>query len=870
MRKQLLSYLILFTISSFVYCQSDKDSGSLQVAGSALKLMENQITYSVKDFRGEEHQNPDMGCELSDYGSWYDAAYCSGINRFIINTLRHHTYDQSGFNTTQDIGQISLILQTNVGKIIDGSKGKCEVNWYPYGWETTTKQDNLEIESHLFFSSFNTITLTVKVKNTDSASIIIVPGLLVTGRSEYDGKTGGLITGSTDDSKRVRWSNKRIGKSCDPKDYTDVLIIGSSAGDVHASFLPQYFQTGQNDSIYKILYGSGSPMLRSNVGTGIITSLPLILNYKQTTEFAFYIASGPDFNTTQKTAVAAGQDLAANGPGNIFARVKNDWDNYFSSLPKLYKPSEKELKLYYSSALSLRVNHVMLKRLPGVSGEGSTSSAGVPFDDYSESGGGQAQLYDASCPARGGFNLFFQSDACWNILGYLDINTAWAAGHALPVLDPTCIIMDPHYYWSMWELYSRIPDTAQQHQFARLVYPLLKETYKVWTTRIDIDHNLLCSTPNNWDDGPRADLLFREARDIPGQWNSWWDDWVRMSRDNYLEDPASSSLLAYGTVVMQRLANILGYTNDAEEWAKQYNKSITAIDSLWDEKAGYWTVRYKHHLRDNVLTSSILYPVFTDMCRDTAKIRRVIEDHILNPSEFNGPYPIPTVAYNSPRYYKQKPPRTNEAGGLWRGNIWMPEAWIIVKGLYKYGYEDQANDIAHRLTGMMSRQEQWTRDFPQFGSMPAEYYDSRTGAGQHIRKFSWTSAVAMEFLLGNFQNERVLGTNARLDSKINGHLREIYEFQSGRSLFRVKTIKTVFPYLQMASMDSLPIEKSTRVKFGFSDPAGNFGGCSIFFSADPALWSVFNVTRNIILKPDVEGYYKVDIGEQLMLINLKK
>ena len=181
-----------------------------------------------------------------------------------------------------------------------------------------------------------------------------------------------------------------------------------------------------------------------------------------------------------------------------------------------------------------------------------------------------------------------------------------------------------------------------------------------------------------------------------------------------------------------------------------------------------------------MLTSSILYPVFTDVCRDPARIRRVIESHILNPAEFNGPYPIPTVAYNDPRYYKQKPPRTDQEGGLWRGNIWLPEAWIIVKGLYKYGYEAEATDMAHRLTGMMSHQAQWSKSNPQFACVPAEFYDSRTGQAQNIRRFSWTSAVAMDFLLGNYQNERVLGTNPERDRAINGHLRESLISRAGK------------------------------------------------------------------------------------------
>jgi Trehalase len=418
----------------------------------------------------------------------------------------------------------------------------------------------------------------------------------------------------------------------------------------------------------------------------------------------------------------------------------------------------------------------------------------------------------------------------------------------------------------MWELYSRLPDSKKQKQLAALMYPLFKENYRVWTTQVDIDHNLLCATPNNWDDNPRADLLFKEATDIPGQWNSWWDDLVKGSRDHFLEDPAASSQLAYGTAIMGRFAKILGKDQEAADWARQFQKHVQAIDTLWDEEKGYWIVTYRHTLKDKVLTSSILYPIFTDVCRDPARIRRVIESHILNPAEFNGRYPIPTVAYNDPRYYKQKPPRSDQEGGLWRGNIWMPEAWIIVKGLYKYGYEAEATDIARRLIDMMSHQAQFTQDTPQFASVPAEYYDSRNGQAQNIRRFSWTSAVAMDFLLGNYQNERMLGTNPERDRAINGHLREIFDFKSGKSLFRVKTIKTVFPLLRMTSADGLPIDQSAKVEFSFSDPAANFAGATIDFSADPSRWSVIEKTKDVPLKPDANGYYYATLGTELMLI----
>ncbi len=833
----------------------------------ALRLMTNQNTYLVKDFTGDEHQRPEMGCELSDFGSWYDIAYSGGINRFWMNSVRHHTYDQVGFNAANDVGLLALFFQTASGELIDGSGGECAVNWYPYGWKTTTRQSGLEIGSQAFFTAFNTVVVLVKVRNAGSETTALTPSLLVTDRSEYDGQTGGLIVGAAAPRGRLAWCIRRVGKSVDPKDYTDSLLIGSTLGTLHAAFLPCYLASGRGNELEVALRGTSSPALEAKTGAAVARADPLKLAPGETREFAFYVAAGADDATAGKTADRAEHDLATTGLAGIVSRLERDWSDYLVALPKLWHPSEEDLKLYYSAALALRTNRLVLHG-PAATPAGSSSSAGLPADDAGAAGESGA-WYDSSCPGRGAFNLFFQSDACWNVLGYLDINPDWAAGHAVPILVPPCIIMDPHYYWSVWELYSRLTDSGKQQAFAALVYPLLKENYRVWTTQIDLDHNLLCATPNNWDDGPRADLLFKEATDLPGQWNSWWNDWVKDSRDHFLEDPAASSQLAYGTVIMGRLARILGKNQEAAEWEERFEQHAQAIDTLWDEEKGYWIVTYRHALKDTVLTSSILYPVFTDVCRDPARIRRVIENHILNPKEFNGPYPIPTVAYNDPRYYRQKPPRTDQEGGLWRGNIWLPETWIIVKGLSKYGYEAEAKDIARRLIDMMSHQAQFTKDHPQFACVPAEYYDSRNGQAQNNRRFSWTSAVAMDFLLGNYQNERILGANPDRDRAINGHLREIYDFESGKSLFRVKTVKSVFPLLRMTSADNRPINRSARVEFSFSDPAGNFAGSTIAFSADPRHWSVMESATGVRLQPDADGYYHATLGEELELIPCK-
>ena len=685
------------------------------------------------------------------------------------------------------------------------------VTWYPYGWRTLTRHGSFEIESATFFTSFNTVAIYAKVTNTGAQPVPITPGLLVTARSGYDGRTDGRITGHlAKDGHQLWFRNARVGSKTTPDLYTDTLVIGSTLGPLKAEFAPLDLTRAGPKELKSALAGRFDSSLDASAGTALLTAKSALLKPGASLECLLVIAAAADGGIADTRCQIAIQSFAKS-PRLALTKMENDWNGFFSGLPKLDAPTDADLKLYYSAATALRKNRY-LRECDG-------------------------QLYSASLPARGGFNYYFQSDSCWNLLGYLDMKPQWAEGNAVPILVPPCEIMDPHFFWSMWELYSRLPGKTERQDFAAKVYPLLTNAYWDWTNKVDIDGDLLTATPDNWDDNPRYDLIFKEIKYVPG-WNSWWNDLTRCCRENKLDDPAPSSQLGYGAVVLHRLALTLGKETEAADWAHQIQRHQQAIDSLWDEQKGYWIVTYRGTQQDDVLTSSIIYPIFCDLCRDPVKIKRVIEEHILNPKEFNGPFPIPTVAYDDPRYYHQKPPFQNEAGGLWRGNIWMPETWIIVKGLFKYGYEDEAKSIVTRLLNMMVNQSASVGSYQQFAHSPAEWYDSRTGLGQNNRAFSWSSAVAMDYLLGNYQNERVLGSNPDRDRVVAGHVREIFDFDSGDSLFKVETIKTVFPVLTMKPTDGLPIEQSRRVIFSFSDPGGNFAGSTIPFRFEEGKWKV--------------------------------
>ena len=101
---------------------------------------------------------------------------------------------------------------------------------------------------------------------------------------------------------------------------------------------------------------------------------------------------------------------------------------------------------------------------------------------------------------------------------------------------------------------------------------------------------------------------------------------------------------------------------------------------------------------------------------------------------------------------------------------------------------------------------------------------------------------------------------------ISGHVREVFDFASGNSLFRVATAGPVFPRLQMEATDQLPINESATVAFRFSDPAGNFVGTPVRFFADAGRWSVVEKSSGVPLQADATGYYQAALGAELALV----
>ncbi len=268
-------------------------TASVVGAEPPLDFMQNQIAYLAPALQGDQPQKPVMGCELSDFGSWYDIANSGGINRFMLGSVRQGVGPNNEFfNTARDVGVLSLFFQTAAGERIFGDP-EAVVTWYPYGWRTLTRHGSFEIESATFFTSFNTVAIYAKVTNTGGQPVSITPGLLVTARSGYDGRTDGKITSHlAKDGHQLWFRNARVGSKTTPALYTDTLTIGSTLGPLKAEFAPLDLTRAGPEELKSALAGGLTSSLDAPAGTAVLTTRTVRLKPGSIVGMCFYRRRG--------------------------------------------------------------------------------------------------------------------------------------------------------------------------------------------------------------------------------------------------------------------------------------------------------------------------------------------------------------------------------------------------------------------------------------------------------------------------------------------------------------------------------------------------------------------------------------------------
>lgn len=180
---------------------------------------------------------------------------------------------------------------------------------------------------------------------------------------------------------------------------------------------------------------------------------------------------------------------------------------------------------------------------------------------------------------------------------------------------------------------------------------------------------------------------------------------------------------------LSRLYKELGNSDQSKVFKGIAEKGEDSLlKKCWDEREDiFYSIYSNSEKKARVKTVASLVPLFLDGLKGE-KLKKLVDNHVLNKNEFWTPFPFPSVSKDEPYYYPKETP-AYKIKLLWRGPTWISTNWLVIKGLQKHGYHSIAKGVINRTLEMI--QKEGFR----------EYYNPETGEGYRRRNFGWSTLI---------------------------------------------------------------------------------------------------------------------------------
>ncbi len=190
-----------------------------------------------------------------------------------------------------------------------------------------------------------------------------------------------------------------------------------------------------------------------------------------------------------------------------------------------------------------------------------------------------------------------------------------------------------------------------------------------------------------------------------------------------VEDLAFNSIFIRANLLLKEVAKTVGQ-NLPESLLICMGKTETAFDQLWDETAGqYFSRSFVSHKLIEEPTIATLLPLYSGtISKERAShLVDLLKRHRL----FSSSWPVPSVPLNSSYFDPYK---------YWQGPTWINTNWLIIDGLKRYGYHDEAKVLQKRSLELVKKSGMY------------EYFNPLNGQPAGAANFSWTAALTIDLL----------------------------------------------------------------------------------------------------------------------------
>ncbi|NLG27797.1 MAG: glycoside hydrolase [Chloroflexi bacterium] len=223
--------------------------------------------------------------------------------------------------------------------------------------------------------------------------------------------------------------------------------------------------------------------------------------------------------------------------------------------------------------------------------------------------------------------------------------------------------------WAEWEHYL---DCGDRERLERVFAPLL--AYYEWYR-----------TYRSWPDGTywaAGWIAMDNQPRLPPESNSLEHQWWSHGRMSWIETSCQAVLAARHLVAM---AAVLGRRDEVVALEQEADALTRHINSrMWDEADAYYYDRWHDGRLNGCKPVAGYWTLLADII-PPERVTRFVQ-HLRNSAEFNRPHRVPTLSADNPLYHP--------GGDYWRGSVWAPTNYVILKGLCAHGEDALAHEIA--------------------------------------------------------------------------------------------------------------------------------------------------------------------------------
>lgn len=190
-----------------------------------------------------------------------------------------------------------------------------------------------------------------------------------------------------------------------------------------------------------------------------------------------------------------------------------------------------------------------------------------------------------------------------------------------------------------------------------------------------------------------------------------------------IEDLAFNCILIRANELLQDIAKTIRADVPAG-LLERMRQGPKALDELWDPYSEmYYSRDFVTHKLIKEPNIGALLPLYAGCItkeRAALLVKSLESEHVFGP-----PHPVPSVPLNSPWFNPKR---------YWQGPTWFNTNWLVADGLRRYGFREHAAALVESSLELVQ------------DGMFSEYYNPLSGDPLGAPNFSWTAAIAIDWL----------------------------------------------------------------------------------------------------------------------------